>query len=406
MRRSLAVAAGIAAGIAAAAALGGFEADPAPPRPRIVPDSGGAIRELLVHWVPAHADLVLPTYRDLRAALDDDVVVRVAVDRAEDFDDFVRRVGEGGVPPRLEPVVVGRPITIWSRDRFATAELSGRPLLVVPERKITGVVERANDWIVPWVVAAAGRGPSVLAAPFVFDGGDLVADERFVYATAVLRGRNEGTRWGEADTLREALAARFDREVLLLGGDRGEVPDHHICMIATPVGGGVVLVGDVGLGREVWEGAEGRGGGETGFTAEALRTLRGTLRKPREGAPRLPEGMVADFSDGTAARFRRVAEELRKAGLRVVPVPLVATTTPYAYISYNNVLIDDREDGRHVLVPQFGVEALDAAGREVWEREGFIVHPIDVSKLWVHGGALRCVAAVVRRSTAARTASR
>ncbi|MBI5490485.1 MAG: hypothetical protein HY905_24330 [Deltaproteobacteria bacterium] len=378
MRRLLAIALGIAAGVAAAAALGSFDAQEPPPRPRIVPDSGGGLRELLVHWVPAHADLVLPTYRDLFAALDDDVTVRVAVERMEDFDDFVARLEglalspvEGPAPSRLEPVVVGRPITIWSRDRFVTAELDGRPLLVVPERKITGVVERANDWIVPWVVAAAKVGPSVLAAPFVFDGGDFVSDERFVYATAVLPGRNEGTRWGDPGTMRDALAARFDRDVLLLGASRDDVPEHHIGMFVTPIGGGTVAVGDVDLGRTLMGGGEGE----------------------------LPAGLTADFSPSTSAKFRRVAEELRRAGLEVVPVPLVPTTTPFVFVTYNNVLLDDREDGRHVLVPTYGLETLDAAGRAVWENLGFTVHPIDVSRLFVHGGALRCVAAVVRRGS-------
>jgi hypothetical protein len=78
------------------------------------------------------------------------------------------------------------------------------------------------------------------------------------------------------------------------------------------------------------------------------------------------------------------------------------------YVTYNNVLIDDRADGRHVMVPQYGVPELDAAGRAVWEGLGFVVHPIDVSRLYVHGGALRCVAAVVRRgpATVARTGGR
>jgi hypothetical protein len=377
MRRFVAVLAGVAAGIAAAAALGRFEPPPEPARVRIVPDSGGRLSELLVHWDPAVGDAVLPTYRDLLAALPADVRVTVAVEQAEGFDDLVARLQAEGTTglERLRPLVVRRKITIWSRDRFVTAELDGKPVLVVPGQTRTAVKERANDWVVPWTMAADGAfGVDALGASFAFDGGDIVADEDRIYATAVLPGRNGGTRWADRDALRAELAQRFDREALILGDSPDEVPDHHICMIVTPIGKGVVLVGDPALGRQVYETA---------------------------GAPVLPGGVSPDFSPETLARFARVADGLRAAGLRVVPVPLVPTTTRFVFLSYDNVLLDDRADGRHVLLPQFGVEALDRAAREVWESEGFAVHGVDVSKLYVHGGALRCVAAVIRRGAPA-----
>jgi hypothetical protein len=232
------------------------------------------------------------------------------------------------------------------------------------------VPQRANDWIVPWMLADASTG--ALRTPFAFDGGDIVADDEHLYATAVLPGRNGGTRWANSDALRADLAERFGRTPVLLGTSPDDVPDHHICMIVTPVGHGTVLVGDPTLGRRILAAA---------------------------GDPALPGGVVPDFSPETLARFARIADGLRDAGLRVVPVPLVPTTTPYVYVSYDNVLLDDRADGRHVLLPQFGVAALDDAARAVWAAEGFAVHAVDVAKLYLHGGALRCVAAVVARGT-------
>jgi len=198
-----------------------------------------------------------------------------------------------------------------------------------------------------------------------------VADDEHIYATAALPGRNAGTRWADRQTLREELARLFDREPVILGTSRDDVPDHHICMIVTPIGGGTVLVGDPELG---------------------LRLLR------EAGSPALPGGVAADSSPETAARFARVADGLAVAGLRVIRVPLVPTTTPFVYVSYNNVLIDDRPDGRHVFLPKFGVAALDAAARAVWEAQGFTVHPVDVAKLYLGGGALRCVAGVISRT--------
>jgi hypothetical protein len=416
MRRLVAAALGIVAGVAVAGWLGRFDPPAETPTLRIVPDSGGHLRELILHYAPAGADMVVPTYRDLLAALQPDAVVRVAVERTADFDDLRERLAQAGAPglERLRPLVVGRPITIWSRDRFVTAERGGRPVLAVPTARRTAVLERANDWIVPFMLAEqstvtqqstvdsrqstvdrqAGTlssvllslfprcaavdcrlstvdSPEVVQAPFAFDGGDIVADEEHVYATAALPGRNAGTRWADGETLREELVRLFDREPVILGTSRDEVPDHHICMIVTPIGGGTVLVGDPALG---------------------LRLLR------EAGSPALPGGVEADSSPETAARFARVADGLAAAGLRVVRVPLVPTTTPFVYVSYNNVLVDDRADGRHVFLPKFGVEALDAAARAVWEAQGFTVHAVDVAKLYLGGGALRCVAGVVRRT--------
>lgn len=368
------VLAGVLAGIGIAAALGRFEPAPAPPILRAVPDSGGRLEALLLHWSPDGGELVLPTYRDLLGALPGDVELRVAVERRQHFDDLLRRLREEGVTglERLRPLVVGRPITIWSRDRFVTAELGGGPVLVVPAQTYTAASTRANDWVVPWKLAARGwTRTAAIAAPFAFDGGDFVADERRVFATAVLAGRNAGTRWADPATLLPELAARFGREPVLLGDTVEDVPNHHIGMFVTPIGDDTVVVGDP-------------------------RAAAALVEAAAPGSPLAALG--ADLSSAMTARFVRVANELRAAGLRVVPIPLVPTRLPFVFLSYNNVLLDDRPDGRHVLVPQYGFPDADAAGRAVWESLGFVVHPIDAAGLYGNGGALRCVAAVLRRS--------
>ncbi|MBN1770121.1 MAG: agmatine deiminase family protein [Deltaproteobacteria bacterium] len=370
----LGLAAGVLAGLGVAAALGRFAPAPAPETLRAVPDSGGRLRALLVHWAPDGGGLLLPTYRDLLAALPEDVELRVAVERRGHFEELRRRLEQAGAAglDRLRPLVVGRAITIWSRDRFVTAALGRKAVLVAPAQTCTAAAGRANDWIVPWELAARPwTRTAAVAAPFAFDGGDFVADERRIFATAVLAGRNAGTRWADADALRSELSARFGLEPLLLGATADDVPNHHIGMFVTPLGNDTVAVGD-----------------------------------PREAAALVaaaaPGGALAaldvDLSPETTAKFVRVADELRAAGLKVVPLPLVPTRRTYVFLSYNNVLLDDRADGRHVLLPQYGFPEADAAGRAAWESLGFIVHPIDAAGLYANGGALRCVAAVLRRS--------
>jgi hypothetical protein len=244
-------------------------------------------------------------------------------------------------------------------------------VLIVPRPVPSAIPGRAEDPAVPWTLAAL-RSPGIEAAeaPVTFDGGDLVADESRVYLTPAAARRDPTGAGGDARAIRDALAAVLDRDVLLLADDPADAPDHHIGMFVTPLGRGTVLVGDPRAARGLLTG-----------TAAAL----------------VPD---ADLSDASAARFDAAAESLGRAGLRVLRIPLVPTHTPYVWLGYNNVLIDDRADGRHVLQPQYDVPSLDRAGRTAWEDLGFVVHPIDVSRLYRHGGAVRCLAAVLSRDPA------
>ena len=84
---------------------------------------------------------------------------------------------------------------------------------------------------------------------------------------------------------------------------------------------------------------------------------------------------------------------------RVVRVPLLPGRQPYAFLSYNNVLLEVRSDGRlHALVPTYDVPALDEAARAAWEAANVVVHPIDVSGVFRMGGSVRCLSAPLQRA--------
>jgi hypothetical protein len=376
MRSRLAgIAVGILAGLAVTTGLARLRPAERPAALRVVPDSGGHLRAVLLQYDPGAAEAVVPVYRDLLAAFDDDLEIRVAVARDEDFADLRERLAAAGARglDRLRPLVVGRPITTWSRDRYLAARRGGRPVLIAPGQAYASLASRANDWLVPWV-AGLRLAPrvDVVGAPFAFDGGDFAVDEERAYATALLVERNRGTRLGDPAALLAELRRYAGVETLLVGSSPDEVPAHHIGMFVTPIGNGVVLVGDPDLARQALGG---------GCDEACLGDLD------------------ADLSEPTVRRFRFVAASLEAAGLRVIRVPLLPTAATYVYFTYNNVVIDDRADGRHVMLPQYGVEALDAAGRAAWERLGFVVHPIDASRLYRNGGAVRCLVAVLDRST-------
>jgi hypothetical protein len=104
---------------------------------------------------------------------------------------------------------------------------------------------------------------------------------------------------------------------------------------------------------------------------------------------------VAAASDDLAARCRFVAEWLASRGHTVARVPIVATADSKTFLTYTNVLVEERViDGTrkvHVYLPTFAIPELDALGAAAWRSAGAIVHEVDVSKIFVHRGALRCL---------------
>jgi hypothetical protein len=79
-----------------------------------------------------------------------------------------------------------------------------------------------------------------------------------------------------------------------------------------------------------------------------------------------------------AARFDRVAERLAAKGFRVIRMPALERAS--GRVTYTDALFDRERDGtRVVYLPTYSLPVLDDAARKLYESEGFVVHPIDVS---------------------------
>lgn len=335
-----------------------------------VSDNEGALAEVAIHFDPAALPAVATTYQQLLGALEPHVEVWVAVAERSHFDAFVQLLARWEVtkPERFHPVVTDRSITTWSRDRYLLLEREGAPLLLLPARPNRGHSARQNDWWAPVAIAETIDGVTADVSALVFDGGDFTVTDTHVFVTAVLLGRNEGGELGERDALLRWLRDFTGKEPVLIGDHPDDVPAHHIGMFVTPLDDGTVLVGDTELG---------------------LALL------PNDAA--LPQPV--DRSAETAERFHRVAREIEAAGFTVRRTPLVPLADGLTYLTWNNAVLERRADGLlHAYVPMFGVPALDAAGRAVWESEGVVVHPIDVRDVFVHRGTVRCLINVLKRS--------
>ncbi len=349
------------------ATRGALEREPEPPR--MSADVGTSIEAMVVQFHREGGERFLAVYEPMLGALETDTRVIVVVADAEDRRVFEAARRGWASSPRVEYVIAGHAITSWARDRFAV--LDGARI-VAPPRPQDGAEQRVHDWVVPWAVGRHLRAP-VTKAPFRFDGGDLIADEERVYVATPLFARNPHT---DPSRLMGQLERTLGRPVVRIGGPDLPVPDHHVGMFLTPLGGGRVAYGDPDL---------------------ALRALGAREGEPLtltiDGAP-----LELDTSRERLQRFRNVAIALERAGLDPVPIPILPAREPFVFLSYDNVLLDRRADGAHVILPTYGVEALDRAAVEAWRALGARVHPVRVDRVFRYGGSVRCLAApIVRR---------
>jgi len=328
--------------------------------------AAGALAEVALHFTVEAAGATGPTYRDFLRALAPDVRVRAVVEDETAASEFRRRLARWGVPEgRVRFVTTGYPITTWARDRFLVREGAGRGELLVPQWEARARPARANDWHAPFALARAA-GLEARLAPLRFDGGDVVVGGGVAFVSASLLEKNVGVTAPTRGAALDALARELGRPVECLGRTRGEVPDHHMGMYLAPLAGGRVLVGSPDAALRA--------------APDAARRVAG-----------------ADLSERAVRPFRRAAEILARRGYEVLELPLVPTTNPHAYVTYNNVILETHGGRRIVYLPRYGLAELDRAARRAWEAAGLRVRPVDVSRVWRRGGSLRCLVHVLRR---------
>ncbi len=373
--RRLGVLGGVAAGLVASAvivAVGGLARGNVRPSTRLVAEDASApLSRIAIHYAPSNDRVALPVWHELFATLPASVRVDVEVAAAPDFDRLLSRLRSARTPnlDRLHMVVVGSPITTWSRDRYAAlVDDEGHGSILAPPRVETPFQKRAGDASSPAAISRAvyGRDPAI--ANIVFEGGDLAATPRWVFADANLAGRNVGRTASDRTSIEAELHRRLGQDIVWLGDSVGDVPRHHIMMYMMPIDDRTIAVGDVRAGVKL-------------------------LATEPDGAE-LP---LAD-TEAEAQRFDRAAFELAARGFRVVRVPAVVLAGAGSYVTYTNALFDRRGDQRIVYLPTYALPALDAAGTAFWEAQGFEVHPIDVSTIYQLNGSLGCLVNVLQRS--------
>ncbi len=339
----------------------------------MLPDCEGGLRQAVIQYAPDSADVVLPTYRAFLPQLPGDVTVQVVCPDRPAYDDLLARVG--ATDCRLSPVIVGHPITAWSRDRWlALGASSGQAAQLLCPRNEDGAAvwpAREGDERVGGDLAAAlGSSVTWSRSDLCFDGGDFAADGETAFVRPAVLLRNLQRTVETREELLEHLETILQRRIVLF--DRA--PDHHVAMYLMPIGNRTVLVGDPRL---------------------AERLLAGSPDKEAVDAY-LPGG--PDFSAATAALFDAVAGQCQAAGYRVVRIPVAPGIDGRTYITYLNAILDQRDGRRIVYMPAFGPAAvLNRAATAVWAEQGYEVRPVDCTAASRNFGALHCLVNVLRR---------
>jgi len=340
----------------------------------LLSDCEGPLRELAIHYVSEAAEIVGPTYGDFLRQLPAEVTVYVVCPDRAAFDDFLNRVG--AVRCVLSPVVVGHPITVWSRDRWLALAPAGAgdvATLLSPRGELGTDVwpARAGDQRVGADLAAA-LGPNVtsLRSDLYFDGGDFIADGQTAFVTPAVLLRNLQQTVQTREELLKRLSAVLKRQVVLLHN----APDHHAGMYMMAVGGRTVLVGDPAAAQRLLAEA---GDGDLADLC------------PKQGL---------DFTEATLAKFDAVAQQCRAAGYRVVRIPVVPGRDGRTYVTYLNAILDQRGGHRVVYMPVYSqAKLLNRAAAEVWSRLGYEVLSVNCDACYPHFGSLHCLVNVVRR---------
>jgi N-dimethylarginine dimethylaminohydrolase len=361
---------GAAAGLALGVCLSELITRRGPvPDAKLISDAHRALAEICIQYRKDFNPAVIETLADLFGGLGDAVHIRVIVEAREEFEFLkgelaLRGVGRLG---RLTAVTTGFPITPWARDRFGAMTAARGTVIAVPPVRSNMPGPRGNDEQVPEILAASLPGATCLPLPFMFEGGDLLADEDSAFIAANCLARNGPHDVDDRAGLLRRMEDALKKRIVTIGATPEDVPDHHICMYLTPLGDKRVAVADPLLGLELYR--------------------------------KNPSGEAVDVEPDTTKYkpFLNVIRLMEQKGFRVVHIPFLLTRTPRVYASCNNVILERRGGEKRVYMPVYGVPALDRAAAAAFEGEGWRVIPVRVGKLYRHTGSLRCQVGIIKR---------
>ncbi|MHC4980500.1 MAG: VOC family protein, partial [Planctomycetota bacterium] len=157
--------------------------------PAIVPDTGGPIEQIVVHFDPELEYELTSVYEDLLTELPGGIQIQVLCPSQDAVDTFIRRWGTAASADNRELVVVNVDgiISVWARDRRIARQyrFSNAPAsLLVPVDLPDYFEDRRNELALPARLQGIGLVAGVTTIPLVLEGGNVLANTRHAFVGA------------------------------------------------------------------------------------------------------------------------------------------------------------------------------------------------------------------------------
>ena len=309
-------------------------------------------------------------------------------------------------------------ISIWPQDPFVVVSSSNQTKLITP-----CIFDREDDHVMPIALAKA-LDIEIVQSELHFEGGNIVCGEEDVLIGFNTISLNAELLEETASKIVSRFQKLFGRPVMVVGNQPQEI--NHIDLVITPLPGKRVAIADSRLGAAIAQktlqtsreemtrfeqACENNFFGREDITN--LSDLSGnSINRPQilgQTQQNIQSSIVA------ADQLDAMARQFTDAGYQVIRIPaLVPDLTPkrnesgkempnYPFITYNNVLVENRHGTPTVYLPQYDFPALDSAGVERWAESGFQVTTIPgFTTSAMYGGALRCCTKVLLRKSSSK----
>ena len=339
---------------------------------RVLPDHEGAISEVLLHYDSSMEYSIGPVYRDLLSALPADVQLQVVCASVPAAVDFICTWGDTAVARGREVHLIsaGCEVSPWARDRRIARyyPISGTPAAsVVPADDAEYSTWQRNELALPLLLESTEPTSGVLTSSVCIEGGNVVANMRHVFVGFDATFENI-----DIEELHYELKRVLGCCPVLVGAAPGEAPWCHVDMYLTPVDDRTVLVASPSFAVTL-------------LAPEAECSDMDTLLECAESGLAVQPALDA------------VVEQLASLEYTVLRLPAVVDEAAEWMITYNNVLMEQRDGKRIVYMPIYHLPALDFVAEAIYRSLGFEVRTVDVSRIYECGGAVRCLVNVTRR---------
>jgi len=266
----------------------------------------------------------------------------------------------------------------WGQDGYVVVKNKGRGItLIAPVSRRDSTVLKTLSKTYPYITS--------VISDLDFDGGNIVSNDRYVFTGYPLIEENNKLGLDEQEII-QRLEKMFGKEVIVIGDKNHRAPFAHIDMYLTPIGERTLLLGDSKL---------------------AVDLLPKADNSSIIDSPILKKQIKLNLSEDIFGALERVKNQLESRGFQVIRVPYLGVTCSTQilhgkwahFITYNNVLIEEKGNEKVVYLPTYGIESIDKKAIEIYESLGFKVKEVEVGLgITKFGGSIRCLSKIIERN--------